>query len=197
MRWIRWVDVVTYVAIPIMLTVAMGFAFLTPQEWDAVKLGFAIGVPAVAWVIAGIMLVMRWRSRPTFQIWFGSRIWTNGIEEIKPAVVEKALEHYLGLMLERCPLDVRRSQLLGMFGGLRAEFTAGPVTRLGSEKEYAGLQSGRSIRVQWLGGFDRNAFWHELVHMQRQLIHGLDADYQHEGTEWWRLVSILKKTWTG
>jgi len=195
MRWIPWIDVVTFLGIPLLMTIGMVAAVFTPQEWNAVMVGFAIGVPVFAWAIGALLIVQRWRTRPTFQLAGGSRIWTNGIPEIKPELVERALEHYMATMLDHSPLEVTRPKLLGMVGALRAEFTWTAVTWWGSKHNYAGLQSGHAVKVHWRGGFKANAFWHELIHMQRQLIHGLEPDYRHEDGAWWRIVGVLKGTW--
>ncbi len=190
-RWLPWQDVATFGAIPLLYTGLVIGAVFTPQDWPTVKIVITVVAGGGFYVVAAALLLRRWMQRPTFVTAMGTLVWTNGLD-IKPEDVVDAMGYYAA-NVGRAHKRLDESVLLSLFATARVEFTAKAVWWAG--KKYNGLQSGKAVRVRWLGGFGTNAFFHELHHMADEMLLGVKPDYRHVRAEWWDLIPKLKQGW--
>lgn len=187
-RWIRPIDVVVFVAIPALVTVAVVATLFFEQSWPPVAVGFAVGVPLAAWIIAAWMLASKWNARPDFVLANGTGVWTNGLSIPKAAIMQ-AILFYERRVSELSGLP--HADVAAALKSMRVEFTATPIIH--NARRVAGLQQGRSVIVQWGGGFGSNAFFHELHHVVDQAS-GRD-DHGHHRDEWWDHIAVIKREW--
>ena len=182
-----------------MLFTAAGIgAWLTPQEWNAPKIGIMVAVVWASWLIAFLFFWARYRAKPDFALASGIVVWTGGISAVTPERVEKAVAFFV--VKAAAKLGIVDTQLREALNALRVEFVDGRVWW--GEKAYNGLAKGFGVKVNWgagakregdVPGFKRNAFFHELAHVTQEQVLKKPPDYQHTDAPLWDLVSEMKR----
>jgi hypothetical protein len=203
-RFIPWTDIAVYGGLAVLSVVGAVWAALTPQEWEVGGIVVLIVVPLAFVVLAGVVVGRKLLSRPSFVV-RGMGVWTcPGQGEHIKSRMDAALAHLIhvfpSIMRGRGFAEGMEPGKLGdalkdLLIGARCMWREGPLTvfsRLGwAVKDKAGLQSGKSIMVQWTGTISGSAWHHEIGHMVRQLVLKKQPDYKHEDREWWDAVREL------
>lgn len=188
-RWVAWQDVAVFGGLPLLFTGLGVGAWLTPQEWPVPGVVILLAVIWGAWAIFGIFLWQRWRSKPDFELSNGAVVWTGGISEITAERVEAAIKFFIAKAAEKT--GTVESAVSEMCSKLRIEFVDGRVSWGGLA--YNGIASGFRVKVNWLGGFKKNAFFHELIHVLQEMVLNKPRDYDHEDSVLWSLVGEMKR----
>lgn len=159
------------------------------------------GIITLAATSAGFLAVflvffIKWvLSKPDFVTLQYVGVWTDGQKEITKELMDKALKFYKENLPEMSGNIITCAQISNMLGGATIEWKKGRVSAIGigwQAKDKAGLQSGKSIMVQWKGSISASALFHELHHMIDQCVLCVPCDYKHERLEWWSIVDRLK-----
>ena len=194
MMRLLWVDWVMWLGLPLVSTAIAIAAYLTPQTWSTPKILVTVGAVWACWIVGLLQLWHKWKARPDFVLACGARVWTNG-QDIKPADVERAIRVCVKSFPELLPSwGVTEDDLARMYSMAAIEFVRRPI--LWGGKCYAGIQRAHYMRVQWLGGFARNAFVHESIHMIHEVPLQMDPDSGHALTAWWQQDSVVRKRLT-
>jgi len=205
-RYIPWEDWLLFGGMAAGATLGSVCAALTPQEFPLGKIVTLISVPLAFIVIAVIVLVSKYRSRPSFVDQHGISVWNGDVKNITRASFEANVNFFIAtlprLIRSQFPDGALEHRVTGeqldkMFDGARVEWQKGAITLLSkwgwSIKDKAGLQQGKAIRVQWGRTIADSALFHECLHMVDELVLQRAPDYAHENKSWWALVSELKR----
>lgn len=200
-RFIPWTDIVLYGGLALVSTAGSLWAAFTPQEWTVGAIVAAIAVPLAFIIVASVVIGGKLLSRPDYEV-HGMAVWQDGVSGINMKVrMDKAIQHFVDTFPDIAQAHgfdgrIQTEVLNRLLDGSRCEWRTrrlSIVSRWGwSVKDAAGLQSGRSIMVQWLGSITDSAWHHELGHMVRQKVLGKDIDYQHEDEKWWAAVKRVR-----
>lgn len=189
-RWIVWQDLAVYGGYPLFNTGLALVAAVTPQAWPTPKVVFLSMTVVSVWAVFGMLLLRKWRKRPTFVTLMGTAVWANG-QEITQHQVNDAINFYT-VRVARAHKRLDLQTVLSVLSQARIEFTERAIWF--SECAYGGLQKGANIRVHWGEGFDYNAFFHACHHLVDELL--LDRmDHKHTRMAWWDLIPELKSEW--
>lgn len=204
--YVPWADWLLYGGLALVAVVGAVIAAITPQYWDTGKILVLILVPAAFVVVASIVLISKYWSRPDFISKHNISVWTDGI-----AIDKDQFERLTYVFVRILPALIqtyipkededRRSLSTGalraMLHNARVEWRKKPITllsRLGwSVKDKAGLQQGRGVMLHWTGSIVSSAYYHELLHMVDEVILKREPDYAHRDVNWWGLVAHLKR----
>lgn len=203
-RGVKTVDVVLLAIIGLVATgLAIGVA-TTRQHWTAHKI---VGLSA-AWVLivstAATYYIRKWISRPDYITKHGTAVWTNGLADITPRLMDKALCRFLDVM-EVEQKEVTRHELECMLARMGVEWEANRINMwIGryEMKDKSGVQSGYRVWVHWNGSVAMSALYHELLHAVNEtirlpkLITAQQAEFRirdvkHVEMDWWKLEGIL------
>lgn len=204
-RGIHPIDIIALCAVLVLVagaTVAVCFA---PPAWSGWKLIAVIAGNFMA--ISGIIIhfFRKWTKRPDFVTKHGTAVWTDGIEEVTPDLMERALDRFLAVMAEE-QSEAAPSELEAMLRRTSVEWKRGLVSFMASGYELrdkAGIQSGYKIMVQWAGNIADSALNHELLHevnatvrLPRIKSKARRDDFhlqnlRHEEASWWMLEGML------
>jgi hypothetical protein len=182
--------------LPVLATAGAIGAAMTPQEWDAPKIGVMVLMLATFWGIFAGFIWKRMKTRPTYQTDEGLSVWTNGLpisfQAVKSAIAFYVTELHASKVLK----NSNALEIAEKLDALRIEFVEQRFTTIwyGKDKKYAGIQKGNFVKVAWLDGFDKNAFFHELHHYVDEVLRG-SIDIRHEDDEWWALIPEMKHKW--
>jgi len=184
----------TFGGIALIITgLAIG-AVLTPQEWEAPGIVLMIAVPTIMWGIAVAAVLIKWFRRPDWVDPDGEwAVWTNGVEVTKADVARAILYFADNFPTYTAEEGVTPTSVREAFYGARIEFHPKPI--IYGIRKYNGLQRGKWLAVNWLGGFHKNAFFHEGLHLIDELVLKREPDRNHEYVDWWEHVPALKRGW--
>lgn len=183
------------------------------------NIGVAFTVNTVAMVfivitfdLAALMLITmfffeKWLAKPDFVTKHGVAFWTNGIREITPELMDRALDCFVK-QLPTVTSEVSAEELQEMLGKTGIEWKRRTISMIwGSHhlKGKAGVQIGFRLLVQWKGSVYASAFYHELLHEVNENIrlprlptdearnNFREKDIQHGEADWWRLGDALNE----
>jgi hypothetical protein len=205
-RYIPWTDFLLYGGLAVVSVAAAIWAVLTPQDWEVGGVIAVILVPSAFVVLAVVIIGGKLLSRPDFVV-FGMSVWMGDVvapsaKFVMVEAIEVFVEKFPGLARKH-GFDgrVQSGALTKMIDGVRCEWRSGKISMISrwgwAVKDKAGLQSGKSIVVQWRGEISESAFYHELGHMVREMVLNIDVDYKHEDVEWWEAVREVKAEFSG
>ena len=181
--------------VPVLITALAVGVILTPQT-----------VPVIAWIIGGIALATAWgvcggafiwqmklwidEPEPDHETRQGSILYVDeGLDSLDVLTdIERATEHFIDHLVVYENVDL--ASLVKIFKGTRIYVSDGPVEEGG--KQYNGLTWPGIVKINWLGGCHKNAFFHECMHRVRQDIWGQTPDYKHEDSHSWNIVASIK-----
>jgi hypothetical protein len=151
-----------------------------------------MGAVALAFgLLFGIMVYQWYKSCPDYITKHGIAVWTNNISGVHRILLEYAID----VFLEEFPKQytVATVDLLKqMLKDSAIEWNTTPVSWLSvgwNVRDKAGLQSGKHIKVQYLGDIGKTALFHELAHMVHEIVVGYIIDYRHDqDTQIWKAV---------
>ena len=187
-RWLPWQTVIPFGGIGLLITILCILPVFFVQVWHTAGTVLLVIVPITSWMIIAMCVWTLHREGPRFYS-YNAAIWTNELM-ISSIDVGKAIEHFIWHAAE--PLGVTRDVLQDIFWNARIEFVADKFWY--GEKQYAGLQKGNAMKVAWLGGFHKNAFFHECMHMAHELLQG-KIDYKHLLMNDWDAVAKIKQSY--
>lgn len=200
-RFIPWTDIALYGGLAAVSTAGSLWAAFTPQEWTVGAIVAAIIVPLGFIVVAAVVIGGKLLSRPDYHV-YGMHVWTADGDQPVGSRMKEAVKHFIETfpgIARAHGFDgrIQSGTLEELFRGVSCEWRSKPLTvfsRWGwSVKDKAGLQSGKSIMVQWLGSITGSAWHHEVGHMVRQLLLHKSVDYRHEDEEWWAAIRRVKE----
>lgn len=198
-------DMIFWVGLSLLATFLSAIAPITPQEWDAVKLGLLIGVPAGFWSMT-ITIYIKYRvAKPDYIIkLFPENLLTGMTETIEIGIwwgdisapivpVEAAVQNVITYFPEIG--DVDRRSVIEAFDQVTIEFRQDPIKiwgRWSFEDPKAGLQKGKSVIVHWPQdkGITETALVHELLHLVDELVRKR-YDPKHEDSAWWEIEGTV------
>jgi hypothetical protein len=180
-----------FFSVLILLVIAANIgAFLTPQDWDVVKV-LALTIPSAGLIaLCFYGIIPYFLNKPTFEIEkYGMAVWAE--TDVTKETVEKACDHFVAVVSKELGLDATAA-----ISDSFIEFHSHKVSMIGvgwivSDK--MGLQQGKGIKVAWLKtctSIDNTAFYHELGHMLDE-FHFNRYDPKHENAPFWSIVSKM------
>lgn len=203
-RWYwPWRDLLMYGGLALASIIGAIVAAATPQEWTVGKLVVITVVPLAFTAICVMVLALRVMGIPHFTS-LGIGHWVPRKLRHGPTrkKMEVELQRVTSLFAELLPEEARaqgfdhrvqEDSILNRLRWVRCTWTCQRInwiSRWGWEvRDKAGLQSGRSIVVQWRGSTLNSAYIHELGHLLRQQLLGLPVDYAHQDRRWWTAVA--------
>jgi len=205
-RGIKNCDLITFGGISLFAIVVTIGAFLTKQEWNAVKVVILLSATGGMVGLSLLYFFKKWMTRPTFVTKHGTAVWTNDIPRLDQALMEKALDHFIVRMRQEVPEVVKEAELRTMLARTGIEWQSGRVSLITTRyelKDKAGIQHGYRLLVQWKGTIADSALYHEMLHEVNEFIRlpklKSEAektefrieDIQHKEVDWWRLEGVL------
>lgn len=198
-------DMIFWVGLSLLATFLSAIAPITPQEWDAVKLGLTIGVPAGFWTMTITIYIKYRTTSPDYVIKLFPENLATGMTDtveigvwwgdvVAPVVpVETVVQQVVKFFPELGEVD--QKSVLTAFDQATVEFRDSPIKIWGKwsfEKEKAGLQKGKAIIVHWPqdAGITETAFAHELLHLVDELCRKR-YDLEHEDSAWWEAERVI------
>jgi len=192
------IDILVYGGLGLFAVIAAIIAFVTPQEWDAAKLGILIGVCGGMLVLCIVVLLSKALRRPSYITKQGVAVYAVNEGTLQDKTnwspteldVVDALDFFVRNLPRYLP-EVHENDLINMLKDSVVEFQEKPVGAIGIGwlvKDKAGLQQGKAMLVQWPGTIARSAFFHELMHMVDECclqVKGWKPDYEHTKEPLW------------
>lgn len=209
-RYVPWLDILTYGGLALVAVAACVVAAVTVQEWDTGKIVALTVVPAAFVLIAVLVLVTKFKSRPRYVAEYKVGVWTNvevmgnyepsrtGTNRALRGFVDglpKLIEQNAGRLKEE-ETKITSDALIKMLDGATIEWRWNYISLMGigwTVKDKAGLQRGKAVMVKWERNIFATALYHELLHMVDEVVLGREPDYRHENKPWWDLIPDLKK----
>lgn len=196
-----WKELVIFGGFGLLTTICAIVVLFLDVPWGA---HVAMWLTAVSSDTVAVLVVRKKLStRPDYRNeTFGVWVWTGGVPELNSPEGRQDLHNAFGFFVDELPgvlqelflpnsveAGITTDELRRMIRGMRLEWTQEPIrmlSRLGwTIKDSAGLQSGASVKVQWLGSAVGGALYHELFHMIDELLLGRSPDYDHSRVTWW------------
>lgn len=145
-----------------------------------------------------------WTRLQDFVTSHGTAVWTSGIPEITPELMEKALDHFIAVLGEE-QSEVSPEQIREALKRTRIDWRLRPSIWLSNFCIYAqdtGIREGFRNRVVWPGSVADSLLYHLLLHeinclFRRNKYVGRDGvsfarlDESHMEPDWWRLEGAL------
>lgn len=184
--------------VPVLITALAVGVIVTPQT-----------VPLVAWIIGGIALATAWGICGGVFIW-QLKLWMDepepdhetkhhsilyvdeGLDSLDVLTdIERAVDHFVDHMVTYENVDLL--SLVKLFKGLQIHVVDGPIEEY--NRKFNGYTWPGIVKINWLEGCYKNAFFHECMHRVRQDIWDLDPDYKHEDAASWDIVASIKHSY--
>jgi hypothetical protein len=186
--------------IPLIYTAIFVGIVLTPQmvpvyAWvvlvAALGLTWGVGLGAFGYQLKHWFQLKHWLGLPTpdFETVQGSIVYCEGfLPGVVQVKLEVAIDHFMDHMVVY--ENVALADLKKLFKGLNIFVEDGPIDLDGELVN--GVTWPGIIKINWLGGCDKNAFYHECMHRVRQEIWKKAPDYRHEDAAAWNIVACIK-----
>jgi hypothetical protein len=191
-RIIPWFDFLMVGFFSIVSVVLLVAVFMGGAKIEALAITTAT---TTGFILVALLVFLRWFfSKPDFFTEVGTAIWTGGIPQITKNFMDRALAHYAAKLNNINP-KIRKELIKDMLSKAAIEWDISPVSYISNGwfmANKAGLHRGYDIKVQWKGSVSQSAFFHELHHMVDEIILKKSADYEHKDVLWWKVENDIR-----